>query len=371
MDNLDNSLQEDLLELFRARLPPGWLVRARFDSQGKYPAPDMILEVTGPDLQRAVFLVEMKARVEPKDVGSLAEQLRVYAKSFGAEAVGLVNTGFLGLSTRERLKEAGIPYADSTGNVRIVVSRPALFIETRGQDRSPFREPRRARSLKGAKAGRVVRALCEGRPPFALRKLAQSAGVDPGYASRLLAFLDSEELVRRERIPAVRPRPWLGETRRERGGPVVEVRWRKLIERWARDYSFLGSNQALPCLEPRGLSGLAERITALGERAALTGSAAAADLAPVAPTKMLQAYVESPEKTAAALGLRPTESGANVLLVRPCDPVVFDRTTLRGAVRRVSPVQAAVDLLTGPGRGPSEGKALLDWMEANEPAWRG
>lgn len=32
--------------------------------------------------------------------------------------------------------------------------------------------------------------------------------------------------------------------------------------------------------------------------------------------------------------------------------------------------QVAVDLLTGPGRNPSEAVALLDWMAANERAWR-
>lgn len=32
--------------------------------------------------------------------------------------------------------------------------------------------------------------------------------------------------------------------------------------------------------------------------------------------------------------------------------------------------QVAVDLLTGPGRNPAEGQALLDWMEINERAWR-
>jgi hypothetical protein len=36
----------------------------------------------------------------------------------------------------------------------------------------------------------------------------------------------------------------------------------------------------------------------------------------------------------------------------------------------VAPSQAAVDLLTAPGRGPEEGRALLDWMEKNESDWR-
>jgi hypothetical protein len=39
-------------------------------------------------------------------------------------------------------------------------------------------------------------------------------------------------------------------------------------------------------------------------------------------------------------------------------------------VMYAAPSQVAVDLLTGPGRSPAEGQALLDWMESNEPAWR-
>jgi len=40
-------------------------------------------------------------------------------------------------------------------------------------------------------------------------------------------------------------------------------------------------------------------------------------------------------------------------------------------VAYVAPSQAAADLLTSPGRGPSEAEALIAWMAANEAAWRG
>lgn len=70
------------------------------------------------------------------------------------------------------------------------------------------------------------------------------------------------------------------------------------------------------------------------------------------------------------LELRPTESGANVWLLEPYDDVVFDRTASRDGAVCVSPTQLAVDLLTGPGRDPSEGEELLAWMKGNERAWR-
>ena len=75
-------------------------------------------------------------------------------------------------------------------------------------------------------------------------------------------------------------------------------------------------------------------------------------------------------KAADRLGLRETETGANVVLLEPFDPVVFDRTTTRKGLRCVAPSQLAVDLLTGPGREPSQGEELLEWMKENEDAWR-
>ena len=35
-------------------------------------------------------------------------------------------------------------------------------------------------------------------------------------------------------------------------------------------------------------------------------------------------------------------------------------------IRYVAPSQAAVDLLTSPGRSPAEGEAVLEWMARNQ-----
>lgn len=356
MDNRSfsrNRLEQEVLNLLRQRFPSGWKLAAKPPPPKLRPAPDFILTLTGPNGERIKIMVEIKNQLEPKNAAALAEQLRRCARNFGEEAMPLVAAPFLSVSARERLKELGISYADTTGNVRVIASRPALFIETCGVERNPYREQRQAQSLKGAKAGRIVRALCDAKPPFAVRKLAQAAGIDPGYVSRILAFLDDEELIRRERR-----------------GPVIEVRWRKLIERWARDYSFMEFNRVVSYLEPRGLSDFPPRLAAAARRIAVTGSYAVSAIAPVAPARLLAAYVESPEDTARRLGLIPAESGANVLLAEPYDAVVFERMEERGGMPCVALSQAAVDLLTSPGRAPAEAQALLGWMEANEPAWR-
>ncbi|NNN22532.1 MAG: hypothetical protein HKL80_11100 [Acidimicrobiales bacterium] len=67
----------------------------------------------------------------------------------------------------------------------------------------------------------------------------------------------------------------------------------------------------------------------------------------------------------------PADRGANVVLLNPFDRVVYERTTIENTnIRYVAPSQAAVDCLTGNGRMPSEGTALIDWMVENESAWR-
>jgi hypothetical protein len=81
-------------------------------------------------------------------------------------------------------------------------------------------------------------------------------------------------------------------------------------------------------------------------------------------------YVDDIEEAAAELGLRPVDAGANVLLASGRYDVVFDRTVRHDGVTLVAPSQAAVDLLTGPGRSPAEAQAVLDWMEAHEREWR-
>jgi hypothetical protein len=71
-----------------------------------------------------------------------------------------------------------------------------------------------------------------------------------------------------------------------------------------------------------------------------------------------------------ALELLPADEGSNVALLRPYDTVVWDRTTVDDGLRYVAPSQIAIDCLTGNGRMPAEGQALIQWMVENESLWR-
>jgi hypothetical protein len=68
--------------------------------------------------------------------------------------------------------------------------------------------------------------------------------------------------------------------------------------------------------------------------------------------------------------LLPAESGADVLLLRPDDPDQVKRTRVVDGLHHVALSQLVLDTMSGPGRLPEEGAAVLDWMRAHEPAWR-
>jgi hypothetical protein len=80
-------------------------------------------------------------------------------------------------------------------------------------------------------------------------------------------------------------------------------------------------------------------------------------------------YCENPKALAEHLEARATDAGANLLLLRPFDPVVFERTWSEDGLTFAALSQVAADLLTSPGRGPSEGEGLLRWMGEHTDGW--
>lgn len=346
-----NSLVAAVVDALAGKLPRGW--QTAIASQAK-PDPalagivDAIVTIRRPGAPAGRLLVEAKTRLEPKDVEYLAATLRPTA-----DRAILVAAPFISPRTQERLKANGFAYADLTGNVRVSLAQPALYIETTGALENPEPKLRNRKSLKGPKAGRLVRALCDFRPPIGVRDLATRAGIDPGYASRVVDFLNRDALVTRP-------------TR----GPVTSVDWPALLRRWSQEYSPFQGQRAGMYLAPRGISAVIEKLKRTSVRFVISGSWAAAQVAPVAPTRLLLVFVDKPAAVAADLDVRPTEAGANVALATPFDPVVYERTSKKNGVTIAAPSQVAADLLTSPGRGPNEAEALIEWMRQREDAWR-
>jgi hypothetical protein len=327
--------------LLEQRLPSGWKVQISA-VRGVRLQPDAVLRLVSPDGVDANLAVKVREQLYPRDVPELKRRLEFDGPP------GLVVTEFLTLSARRRLREEGLNYLDLTGNLRLILSRPGVFIETEGATSDPNPREKTGRSLRGAKAGRIVRALCDFAPPLPVSDLALKAGVDVSYASRLVDWLAREDLVQRVSR-----------------GPVEVVDRARMIRRWADDYEVLKSNRAIAYLDPRGFATFLRRLPTVQGRYAVTGSLAAVRLAPIAPPRLAMVYLEDPEGVADELGLTATERGANTMLLVPFDEVVFERTRIDEGIAYVAPSQAAVDLLTGLGRSPAEGEAVLEWMGRN------
>jgi len=318
---------------------------------------DALVRLRAPDRNSALLLVEAKRLLATRDVPAVLEQLARARDQLRTEesAVPMLVARYLAPSTRERLEEPDAAYADATGNVWITLEKPALFLRDVGTDRDPWRGPGRPRgTLKGPPAARVVRSLIDYAPPVTVPELVKRSRASTGATYRVVQFLGTEALIERAQR-----------------GPIVRVDWRRLIQRWGKDYSFLRSNTTASYLAPRGFPALLDALRSVHDlRYVLTGSLAAQWFAPYAPPRLAMVYVDRLQETADLLGLRRVETGANVLLAAGDYDIVFERARERDALRIAAPSQVAVDLITGPGRSPAEATALLDWMETNETEWR-
>jgi hypothetical protein len=344
-----NILVRQGVQELQGRLPPGWHLS---DVQIEDSRGFAMAALHAPSGQAGRIAFETRARLAPKDVVGLVEY--VHARAMQVQAVLIVVAPYLSESTKTRLRQRGVGYLDLTGNARIIVPEPGLFIETHGatEDPDPDLENRFARSLRGPKAGRVVRVLIDRKHPPGVRELATLTGLDAGYVSRVLAFLDKEALITR-----------VGH------GRIQSVDWPSLLRHWARDAPLESRGNIQSYLEPRGISSFVKRLAAVKQHV-VTGSLAANVFAPVAPPRLATVWIPNVPEAATRLGLRRVETGANVLLIEPGDTSVFVGATNQEGFCCAAPSQVAADLLTSPGRGPAEGEELINWMQAHEEEWR-
>jgi hypothetical protein len=331
----DNVVLRQAIEQIQRCLPGHWSTSVSVKTND---AADARLTIKTPAGASAALAIGARRQLDPRFVGAVADAL----KTADADAF-VVIAPFLGPRTRERLADEGLGYVDLVGNMRVVLDRPTVFIQTRGEARSPWAAPRSSRSLHAAKASRLVRALCEGTPPFGVRQLATVAGTDPGYVSRLLDLFDREELVDRE----------------DRGG-VTRVHAARLLRRWAEDYHFGEAHRAVPCAHPHGVPGALGALRAAGVPYALTARAAAAALLGTALPALCAAYVDNAERVARAIGATPEPAGGgNLLLVEPFDPFPLEDTWERAGLVYAARSQIVADLLGSPPPAPDQAATLL------------
>ena len=241
--------------------------------------------------------------------------------------------------------------------MRVEVDNPGLFVSDRGADRDPWRGPGRPRgTLKGEPAAKIARAIADFAGPWTVRELVGVSKASTGSTYRVVEFLEREGMATRDDF-----------------GRVSVADWTQVLRRWRDDYGFVRTNQVTRWIAPRGLPALMERIGSSDDsvRYAVSGTLAAAQWAAYAPARLAMVYVADAERASEVWDLRPADAGANVMLAQPTYEVVFERSiTNADDVSLAAPSQVLVDLMTGPGRNPSEAEELLEWMKRNEQSWR-
>jgi len=350
-------LRDRAISWLEKRLPRGWSVEGSDVSVSREEAPPadstiFLRAQTG----TATIAVEEKQTLSPRDVLGLLPPLAKAARKLGGNVPLLVIAPWLSRRTQELLAEQEINYIDLTGNALLRLDNPAFYLQTDGESRNPAPRERGRSQLRGAKAARLFRLLADVRPPYGVRELAGAAELAPGYVSQLLDSLYQEALIERP------PR-----------GPVERVEIAGLLRRWTLSYDVFKTNEVTMFVAPQGVDQLLLQLAddpSMGSRLAITGSFAASRIAPVTSPALLTAYCDPPALIANDYGLLPAREGANVALLKPFDRVVWLRTSIEGGLGYASPSQVVVDCLSGNGRMPAEGEALLEWMQANESEWR-
>lgn len=338
----------------RDRLPLGWTATEMFEPERGSLRPDLEINLKAPDGRTARLVIEIKQVLERRDIGRIVEQSRSMTTS--PTDVPIVSARYLSTSVREALAEQGLSFVDATGNIRIVVDTPAVFISDRGEDRDPWRMGRPRGTLKGEPAARVARALLDYGRDWTVRELMAASGSSSGAAYRVLEYLEREELV-------------VKEDKRYR---VTD--WERLLRAWSADASFQTTTRVMAFIEPRGVDYFLGKLTKETKfPVAVTGSMAAKEWATYAPAKAAYVYVSSIQEAAEQWALRPNAAAPNVILLEPktVGDVPFVNTVRSQAGYPVAaPPQVAADLLNGPGREPAEGEYLVEWMKSNEERWR-
>ncbi len=330
---------DEAVGLLQKRLPDGWTV-----SLTRRAPADADIRVAAPSGQTAEVEVKLLRDGTPRAIAALPS----------VDGPLLVVGDWLSERARQLLRAAGVSFLDTTGNAEVRLSEPGLFIRTDGAARNPSPAPTEAPNLRGRKAWALLRTLVECPPPLGVRELAEAVDVDAGYVSRVLRVLEGELLISRQAR-----------------GPVTSVEWEGVLRRASASYAVFDVSVSTTWVATSG----PERLLAdlVGKRAgrwAVTGSFAAARLAPVAAPGQAVIYADDIDRLARAGRLLPATRGANVVLLEPFNPIVFERTTTSDGTPTVSVAQTALDCLRGNARMPTEGEALLAWMRKNEQRWR-
>lgn len=360
----EEQLIGEALTVLADRLPPRWEVE-RAQGQGAGPGEgDALFSFKTPSGTAGSAIVEARTNFAPADVERLLGGLTRRLRDASGQRPILIVSDFLSPRTQELLAAEDLCYLDLTGNIRLVMEYPGLYVDRTGASRRPTADDsRRRQGLGGVKVGRIVRFLAEVMPPYGVNDIEEATGISRGYVSRVLGGLSDEALIQRE------PR-----------GPVEVVDWPALLRARGRSVDLFKINTTKRYVAPNGARALFETLgrSKIADEIVVSGSFAAVRKAPIAAPALLAMYLRPSgrvprfDEVEQALGLFTTDEAADVVIMLPANDRVVEDTWSEGDARIqfVNLPQLVVDCLGGSGRMPPEGEALIEWMSANTDEWQ-
>jgi hypothetical protein len=303
------------------------------------------------DKQEWEIRAEVKAVGHPKRVREAAFWLKrsIGKTKAGRKVYPVFIAPYISPESAKVCEQEGVGYLDLSGNCHLAFG--GVYIDIQGQV-NQFKDDRMLKSLYSPKAERILRVmLANPIRPWRVQELADECEVSLGQVSKVRKLMLEREWARDmgNGIEVCRPesvlKTWQAERPRNRG-------LRKEFFTLDRAASF---EARIPLA-----------TTALGQKGALTGLAAAARLAPMSRYLRTSVLVEDIEAFAYELGLKRVETGANVVLIQPADEGIFYGLSKIEGVPVVSPVQVYLDLIADGGRWEEAAEALFNQVIQKE-----
>jgi hypothetical protein len=283
-----------------------------------------------------------------RSVGGAAHAWQIIHQMSPVPEAVLVVAEQIGESARRVLRDNGINYIDGAGNAHIEF--PRFYLHVEGKAPAPLKYPARLRG----KAATIAQALLlYPERDWTIKKAADEAHVSPSLTHRILERLESEGFIS------------------SRGrGPMKSrhlVNAQGLLDALASETEAPRDSQAFYRLARDGAEAATltrQMLTKAGVRCVVTGSAAASKLAPnitAIPVGELWVTEQASLSRAANLGgLKPTDQGANVVLMQSAGDTAFAFADERRGLANW--VRIYLDLLAVPRRGEEQAALLRSRM---------
>ena len=323
------------------------------DSIEELPAkdmPDYQAIVRGEGFKQIVYL-EIKTLGTPKSTRE-AVNLLVRRIQNDPASYGIFVAPYIAPRSAAICKESGIGYVDLSGNCSIAFQQIFINREKSG-NQYPFKTG--LSSIYSPKSERILRVLLV--YPYRTWKaidLAKEAQVSLGMITQVSKKLIEEE--------------WLKKT--SQGISLTQPE--KLLVDWSNNYTIKRNVQnnyySMKPLQDLEIE-IADTCRKLNIPYALTGFSASNRLAPMVRGQRAMVYVSRDiDSVAEKVGLKPVESGANIILIQPYDDGVFWNAKSIGDLEISEPVQVYLDLKRYPGRGEEAADFLF--REVINPRWQ-